>query len=519
MEREDFKPRLIDIPRVCDPRGNLSFLQRPGCLPFDVKRVYYLYDVPCDSERGGHSHREVSEVLVAISGAFDVTVENGDGLTTFTLNRPYQGLLLPAGVWRTLENFTSGAVCLVIASGLYDEAEYVREYEEFQAITKARIEAQNPPKRYPFLDLGTVNEPYKQGMKDAACRVIDSGRYIGGKEVEDFEKDLAELCQVPYAVGVSNGLDALRLILRAFIDLGRLKPGDEVIVPADTYVATVLAVTDNGLVPVFADVDLDTMNLDPKAVENAITERTRAIMPVHLYGRVSWDEDLSALARKHNLHVIEDNAQGIGARSSVPGLFGTDITGGLGHAAGNSFYPTKNLGALGDAGAVTTHDAELASAVRALRNYGTDRLYHNIYAGLNCRLDPIQAAMMRVKLPSLSKDNEQRRQLARIYDAEITNPKVKKPLLGGEDCIWHQYVVRVEDRDAFRQYLLDHGVETAVHYPEPPYKQPCYAQYSSVNCPNADLITATCVSLPITSCTSPDDARTISSIINGYLKI
>ncbi len=515
MENKGLQPRIIEIPRVCDPRGNLSFLQRPGCMPFDVKRVYYLYDVPCDSERGGHSHRTVSEVLIAVTGAFDVTVENGDGLTKFTLNRPYQGLLLPAGVWRTLENFTSGAVCLVLASGLYDEAEYVREYDEFKAITKARIEAAEAPKRFPFLDLGQANEAYKQALKDAACRVIDSGRYIGGCEVEDLEKEVAELCQVPYAVGVSNGLDALRLILRAYIELGRLKPGDEVIVPGDTYIASVLAITDNGLLPVYADIDLETANITAESVEAVITERTRAIMPVHLYGRVSWDEGLKILAQERNMLVIEDNAQGIGAKSRFVGLYGTEMTGGLGNAAGISFYPTKNLGALGDGGMVTTHDQRLADVVRALRNYGADRQYHNLFAGLNCRLDPIQAAMLRVKLPFLSRENGHRQILAARYDEEIHNPKVEKPQWGVEDCIWHQYVVRVADREDFRQYLKGRGVETGVHYPATPYHQPCYGNYNA-NCPNAELFCATCVSLPISSCTSEQDVREIAKIINDY---
>lgn len=517
MDSKASVPRIIDIPRVCDPRGNLSFLQRPGCLPFDVRRVYYLYDTPCDSERGGHSHRHLQQLLIAVTGSFDVNVDDGTQVKTFTLNRPYQGLYLPCGLWRTLSNFTSGAVCLVLASDLYDEAEYVRDYYEFRALAEAKIKAETVKAHYPFLDLGKLNEPYRQAMKDAACRVIDSGRYIGGQEVENLEKDIAAMCQVPYAIGVSNGLDALRLILRAYIELGNLKPGDEVIVPGDTYIATVLAVTDNGLKPVFADVDLATSNFTADSLRAVATKRTRAIMPVHLYGRVSWDAELANLVQKKGWLVIEDNAQSMGARSLVPGLFGTHEAGGLGHAAGTSFYPTKNIGALGDAGIITTHDPDLAQAVKALRNYGSEQQYHNQYAGLNCRLDPIQAAMLRVKIPYLGRENKHRQALAHIYDQEINNPAVSKPKMGAEDCIWHQYVVRVKNREDFRSYLSDNGVETAIHYPVAPFDQPCYAEYAAeAKCPNAEIVAAQCVSLPISSCTSEEDAHEIAKIINSY---
>ena len=226
-------------------------------------------------------------------------------------------------------------------------------------------------KQYTFLDLGEVNREYASAIKEAVCRVVDSGRYIGGSEVEHLESTLAGICQAKAAIGVSNGLDALRLIFRAYIEMGTMAPGDEVIVPADTYIASVLAVTDNGLVPVFVEPDLATYNLDTNLLEQAITPRTRAIMPVHLYGCVCWDEKLVEVARQYNLIIVEDNAQAIGATAPVDGLYGTRITGGLGDAAGISFYPTKNVGALGDAGAVVTQDEHLAQMVRSLRNYGS----------------------------------------------------------------------------------------------------------------------------------------------------
>ena len=256
-------------------------------------------------------------------------------------------------------------------------------------------------KRYPFLDLGTVNAEYADALKAAACRVIDSGRYVGGPENEAFEKELADATGTAFAIGVSNGLDALRLIFKAYIALGRLNPGDEVLVPANTYIASVLAITDSGLSPVFVEPDPTTLNLDTSLIEQAVTPHTRAILTVHLYGRACYDRAMAEAAHKHGLIIVEDNAQAIGADAEYRSPHGTTRTGSLGDAAAFSFYPTKNIGALGDAGAVTTSDPDLASAVRALANYGSTSRYHNVYEGYNCRLDPIQAAFLRAKLPHI----------------------------------------------------------------------------------------------------------------------
>lgn len=368
-------------------------------------------------------------------------------------------------------------------------------------------------KRYRFLDLAEINRPFMDDIKESVTRVAASGWYIGGPEVEAFESELASATGTDHAVGVSNGLDALRLILRAYIEMGVMADGDEVIVAANTYIASVLAITDNHLKPVLVEPDPRTLNLDTARIEAAITPRTKAIMPVHLYGRVCFDKRMRQLADRYNLTIIEDCAQSIGA--SWHGI----RAGALGHAAAFSFYPTKNIGAIGDAGAVTTSDPELAAAVRALRNYGTDRQYHNIYAGLNCRLDPIQAAVLRVKLPHTESENAYRRELACIYASEISNPAVIKPEHPSDPCehVWHQYVVRVDDRDRFRAYMADAGVETAVHYPLPLHRQPCYQeQLGALQLPAADAMCASVVSLPITRCTTKNDAREIAGIINRY---
>ncbi len=371
--------------------------------------------------------------------------------------------------------------------------------------------------KYPFLNLATVNEPYMNELVEASERVIRSGRYVGGPEVESFEQELAASNGSKYAVGVGNGLDALRLILRAYIELGYLHEGDEVIVPSNTYIATVLAITDNGLLPVFVEPDFATHNLDSSLIERSITARTKAIMTVHLYGRISFDDTLVDVAKRFGLLIIEDNAQAIGAVSAVAGINGSHVSGALGNAGAFSFYPTKNTGALGDAGAVTTDNQQLADAIRALRNYGSDRLYHNQYCGYNSRLDPIQAAMLRVKLSHIDEENNRRRAVAGVYDANISNADIIKPQFDTlQSNVWHQYVIRVADRTHFREYLLQNGVETGIHYPTPPHLQPCYHQYSQLSLPIAEQLATEVVSLPISRCTTERDAAEIAQIINAY---
>lgn len=365
-------------------------------------------------------------------------------------------------------------------------------------------------KKYPFLDLATVNAPYMDAMREAADRVISSGRYIGGPEVTALEDWLCAYIGTRYAVGVSTGLDALRLILEGYKALGRLSDGDEVIVPGNTYVASVLAVSQAGMRPVLVDPDNATMNLSGEGVSKALTEKTKAVVPVHLYGRVAWDDELSALMRDCGLIAVEDAAQAIGAKG----------VGRVGNAAAISFYPTKNLGALGDGGAVVTDDRELADAVRALANYGSDRRYHNIYKGFNCRLDPLQAALIMAKSCDLDSANVRRRERARLYTRLIDNSLIKTPTVPEDEQshVWHQYVVRVGDgrRDEFRNYLLDNGVETDIHYAVPPHRQPCYKEFSEVFLPVTERMVGEIVSLPISDCTSLADIAEICDIINRF---
>ena len=370
----------------------------------------------------------------------------------------------------------------------------------------------------PFLDLKLANEPIEEELKQAATSVIASGRYLHGKHTTLLEQEIAALCGTRHCVAVSNGLDALRLILRAYKLMGRLTDGDAVLVPGNTFVATVLAVSDNNLRPVMCDPSEATMNLDTAKAEQLIDHyNVKAVMPVHLYGTPCWDERLLTMARDRSILIVEDNAQAISAEASVCGLNGTRATGGLGHAAGISFYPTKNLGALGDAGAVTTSDDELAATVRALANYGTDRRYHNIYAGLNCRIDELQAAMLRVKLRHLAAENERRNQLAHAYREAITNPRVITPtIFDGTRQVWHQYVVRVPERDRFREFLAADGVGTDIHYATPPHRQPCYPTLADRPLPVTDSLADEVVSLPIAHPITKADVLQIAEIINRF---
>lgn len=362
-----------------------------------------------------------------------------------------------------------------------------------------------------FLNLQAINGQYQQELKNACARVIDSGWYIMGKELEAFECEFAEYCGVKHAIGVANGLDALILVLRAWKELGKLKAGDEVIVPANTYIASVLAVTENDLVPVFVEPDPVTYNLSPENVKAAITDKTKAILPVHLYGLISPMPELVTIAKKYNLLVLEDCAQAHGA--SIDGK----KVGTWGDAAGFSFYPGKNLGALGDAGAVTTNNDELAAIIRALRNYGSHKKYENLYQGVNSRLDEIQAAMLRVKLVYLDSETQIRRQIANRYREEITNPAIQLPQWqDNENHVFHLFVIQTENREKLQYYLIENGIQTVIHYPIPPHKQQAYLTWSHVSLPLTEIIHQQVLSLPIDPTMNNESVEKIIKVINEY---
>jgi dTDP-4-amino-4,6-dideoxygalactose transaminase len=341
--------------------------------------------------------------------------------------------------------------------------------------------------------------------------VIDSGWYVAGQRLAVFEEQFGTYCGVSECIGVANGLDALTLTFRAWKELGKLREGDEVIVPANTYIASILAITENRLTPIFVEPDNHSYNLSPSKVAATITKKTRAILPVHLYGRLADMQEILPLAEQHGLLVLEDSAQAHGA--SIEGR----KAGNWGHASGFSFYPGKNLGALGDAGAITTSDSDLADTIRALRNYGSHEKYRNIYRGVNSRLDEIQAAMLSVKLKYLDAQIKQRRQIAEIYLENITNPLIKLPDRGRDgQHVWHLFVVRCTHRAALQKHLEQAGVQTLVHYPIPPHKQPAYSAYNNLSYPITESIHEEVLSLPISPVMPHSEAREVVSILNGF---
>lgn len=363
-----------------------------------------------------------------------------------------------------------------------------------------------------FLDLQKINLSHQQEIEEKLLQVFRSGWYLLGNEVKNFETNLATYIGAPNAIGVANGLDALRLIFRAYLELGQLKVGDEVIVPANTYIASILAITDNRLKPVFAEPEIGNYNLDISKVEALITPKTKAIMVVHLYGQVCWSQELEALAKKHNLKIIEDNAQSIGAEWN--GI----KTGNLGDAAGFSFYPGKNLGALGDAGAVTCKDSLLAKTIRTVANYGSQEKYVNKFQGLNSRVDEIQAAVLDIKLKYIDAENDRRREIAEQYISGITNPKIILPNSPAEskEHVWHLFVVRTEKRDELQKYLLENGVQTLIHYPIPPHKQKAYKYYNNLSFPITEKIHNQVLSLPISPVMDDNDINKVIALINAY---
>ncbi len=362
-----------------------------------------------------------------------------------------------------------------------------------------------------FLDLQKITARHADEIRAAALRVIDSGWYLQGKENERFEADYARYIGTKHCVGCGNGLDALIWIFRAYVELGAMKPGDEVIVPANTYIATILAITENGLVPVLVEPREDTLQIDDSKIEAALTPRTKAVCIVHLYGRCACTEKILEICRSRGLKLIEDNAQAHGC------LFAGKKTGALGDAAGHSFYPGKNLGALGDGGAVTTNDPELASAVRSLANYGSTRKYVFKYRGRNSRLDEIQAAILGAKLPHLDEELSARKAVAKFYMENIKNPAVRVPALEDWNAhVFHLFPVLCSRRDELQKFLADNGVQTLIHYPIPPHKQECYAQWNALSFPITERLAREELSLPISPVMTPQEIRAVVETINNF---
>lgn len=363
-----------------------------------------------------------------------------------------------------------------------------------------------------FLDLQKINLVHQQEIEERLISTYRSGWYLLGNEVKKFEDNLARYVGSQYAIGVANGLDALRLILRAYIELGIFQKGDEIIVPANTYIASVLAITDNDLVPVLVEPDIETYNINISEIQEKITSKTKGILIVHLYGRIVFSEELKNIATRHNLKIIEDNAQTIGAEwNSVK-------SGNLGDAAGFSFYPGKNLGALGDAGGITTNDEDLARCIRALANYGSNEKYINIYQGLNSRLDEVQAAVLDIKLKYIDTENQKRREIARRYITEINNPEIILPEFPEKEKehVWHLFVIRTKSRNELQNYLSENNIQTLIHYPIPPHKQNAYKDLNNLSLPVTEQIHDEVLSLPISPVMTNEEIDKVIHSINSY---
>lgn len=365
----------------------------------------------------------------------------------------------------------------------------------------------------PFLDLKQINLKDYQEISRAIDEVIKGGWYIHGGRCKQFEKNFANYCGTKHCIGVANGLDALILILRAYKELGIMSDFDEVIVPANTYIASILAISANNMTPVLVEPDINNYLIDVDKIEAAITAKTKAIMVVHLYGQVTPMDKVWQLAEKYNLKVIEDSAQSHGA------YYKDKRSGNLSHASGFSFYPGKNLGAIGDGGAVTTNDSQLDYTIRALANYGSEVKYKNLYKGINSRLDELQAAILDVKLAKLDDDTEKRRVIAKMYREQITNHKITLPIinLGENSHVWHVFVVRTASRDEFQKYLTDNGIGTVIHYPTPPHKQDAYKELSHLSLPISEQIHREVISLPISSVQTTEQTQYVIDVVNKYL--
>ncbi|MBC8485555.1 MAG: DegT/DnrJ/EryC1/StrS family aminotransferase [Bacteroidetes bacterium] len=365
----------------------------------------------------------------------------------------------------------------------------------------------------PFLDLKKVINPNAKEILETVTNVINGGWYILGNKVKTFEMQFSEFCGVKETVGVANGLDALTLILRGYKEMGLMKDGDEVLVPSNTYIASILSITENKLVPILVEPNINSFNIDENSIEEKISKKSKAIMIVHLYGQVAYTEEIGTIAQKYNLKIIEDSAQAHGAQ-----LNGVK-TGNFGDASGFSFYPSKNLGALGDAGAVTTNDTELADTIRALRNYGSHVKYQNKYKGVNSRLDELQAAILSVKLKYLDQENQRRIEIADYYCNNIKNEKIILPVKYHSDPlshVYHLFVIRTKDRNHLKEYLMENEIGSDIHYPIPPHKQLAFKEWGKHSYPISEEIHETVLSIPAGLHLSDADVEKTTEVLNRY---
>lgn len=457
-------PYAFTVPTVQDERGSLSFAQIKSEIPFYVKRIYYIYNNTQSLVRGEHAHKKLEQVMICMNGSVDLLLKAGGKEYIFNLSSPNQAVYIPKGCWRSLSNFSKDVVCVVLASEVMQEEDYIKDYEEFVAWEREQACVSSVP----YIAIDRCTDALKSQLQTGFEEFLSSGEYILGDAVEQFEKSFAHYCGASNAIGVGNGLEAITLTLMAW----GIGPGDEVIVPANTFIATALAVSECGANCVLVDVDEKTYNIDPHKVETAITDRTKAVIPVHLYGQSADMNPLMDLAQRFNLKIFEDSAQAHGAQ------YGDKKCGSLGHGAGFSFYPTKNLGAYGDAGMITTNDSALAEKLRMMRNYGCKQKYKHEILGTNARLDALQARLLSIKLDHLNGWNDRRRALADKYIQSLSGISaiVLPYVAASSQPVWHVFAIRVKNglRDQLKEFLENAGIGTNVHYPVPIHLQAAY---------------------------------------------
>lgn len=497
------KPEYRNVQFINLAQGSLGVVEASKHCGFVIRRQYYLLAGDQNINRGAHAHKKLYQFMICLHGYAEITFKNKGGVHKFTLDNPQKGVWVPPGYWRDLE-LHEGSVVSVLASEEYDEDDYIRDYAAFEKWEEEQAKVTSVP----YIVLDRCHEDLAFTFEHILDETIRKSLYIGGEDVTNFEKDFAAYCDASHAIGCGNGLDGLTLILKAM----GIGPGDEVIVPANSFIATALAVELAGAKSVFCDCDDKTYALDVRSAAEKMTEKTKAIIPVHLYGIPAPMTQIRTLAQKHNLKIIEDAAQAHGA------LYEGQKIGSLGDAAAFSFYPTKNMGALGDAGAVTTNDGDLARKIRMIANYGCEKKYHHVMQGVNSRLDTLQAKFLHEKLKYIDDWNARRREYAEIYKNQLGNLQeiqLAHPPKNGETT-WHVFPIRIaaEHRDDFIAYLNENGIGTNIHYPFPIHKSDAYGLNDGL--PIAERVSKELVSLPLDPYHTPEEIEYVCGYVKKY---
>jgi len=505
------KPTLVEIQDIKTGDGRIGVVEASKHLGFKASRLYFLHSVKEGIERGAHAHKDLWQCMIAMNGSFSIKLKGKGKEYSFDLNEPTKALMIPPGYWRDLMNFSDAAVCAVLASNEYNENDYIRDYPNFVLFESEKENISSVP----YIDMKRCYKDIKFSLDSAYENVMNESNYVCGNQLEKFEKEFAKTCDAKFCVGVSNGLEAISLTLDAW---GINKPEMEVICATNSFVATALGISKAGAKPVLVEPDEKTYNISPNEIEKAITKNTKAIVLTHLYGQSADMDAINEIAKKHNIKVFEDAAQAHMAE------YKGKRCGSLGDAAGFSFYPTKNLGAYGDAGAITTNDKELADRIRIIRNYGMETKYHHDIMGTNSRMDEMQAAFLNVKLKKLEEWTNKKRELANIYFEELKNIDgiILPHVPDWANPVWHVFAVRIlnNKRDKFIEFLEKNNIGYNIHYPIPIHLQKCYEHlgYKLGDFPFSENSAKELVSLPLDAYHTKDEIYHVTENIAKFLR-